>query len=219
MTGVGWENLQGAWRPSTRIWRVALAHRVGEFSNHRNLHHLLHSLSSSLPCFQARHPPPNRGPARRRPVSRYRSSRRRYPRNPRRSPAAAGYRALHKHHRKLPHVSARTFVRFSHCSFLSFSRVFFCRESHRDGKWFGRVRRNARTRKLCIVVHYYTHLRKEFTFRQVWPNQTKVGLTSFFYWDFLTKLSLTHTAICFKRNWLTNSARLRWSQSLSISFL
>jgi len=85
----GWENLRGAWRPSTRIWRVALVHRAGGTSNQRNLHHLLHSPSPSPPCFRARHPPPNRDSCRRRPVSRYRSSRRRYPRNPHRSPTSA----------------------------------------------------------------------------------------------------------------------------------
>lgn len=83
----GWEDLRGAWRPSTRIWRVALVHRAGGTSNHRNLHHLLHSPSPSPPCFRARHLPPNRDSCRQRPVSRYRSSRRRYPRNPHRSPA------------------------------------------------------------------------------------------------------------------------------------
>lgn len=100
----GWENLRGAWRPSTRIWRVALVHRAGGTSNHRNLHHLLHSPSPSPPCFRARHPPPNRDSARRRPVSRYRSSRRRYPRNPHRSPASRRPRTTQP---EMPHVSAR----------------------------------------------------------------------------------------------------------------
>lgn len=100
---VGWENLRGAWRPSTRIWRVALVHRAGGSSNHRNLHHL-HSPSPSPPCSRARHPPPNRDSSRRRPVSRYRSSRRRYPRNPHRSPASRRPRITQP---EMPHVSAR----------------------------------------------------------------------------------------------------------------
>lgn len=100
----GWENLRGAWRPSTRIWRVALVHRAGGTSNHRNLHHLLHSPSPSPPCSRARHPPPNRDSSRRRPVSRYRSSRRRYPRNPHRSPASRRPRITQP---EMPHVSAR----------------------------------------------------------------------------------------------------------------
>lgn len=99
----GWENLRGAWRPSTRIWRVALVHRAGGTSNHRNLHHLLHSPSPSPPCSRARHPPPNRDSCRRRPVSRYRSSRRRYPRNPHRSPAPRRPRTTQS---EMPHVSA-----------------------------------------------------------------------------------------------------------------
>lgn len=101
----GWENLRGAWRPSTRIWRVALVHRAGGTSNHRNLHHLLHSPSPSPPCSRARHPPPNRDSCRRRPVSRYRSSRRRYPRNPHRSPAPRRPRTTQS---EMPHVSARS---------------------------------------------------------------------------------------------------------------
>lgn len=80
-------NLRGAWRPSTRIWHVALAHRASGTSNHRNLHHL-HPLSS-FPPFLRPHPPPYRDPFPfRLRVSHYRSSRRRYHRNHRRSPAS-----------------------------------------------------------------------------------------------------------------------------------
>lgn len=71
-------NLQGDWRPSTRISRAASDHQAGGTSNHQNLHHS----PSSCPPFHLHHPPYRDCES----SAHYQSSQRRYPRNSRRTP-------------------------------------------------------------------------------------------------------------------------------------